>query len=89
MLINNINNVFKNRIDSKKEIISSSKIIEKNEEDNFSSNKEPPKVLGCVLPNKDVLKPFNVIGRKEENFNKFVPLMKENPTSTTKRKKNP
>ncbi len=43
--------------------------------------------MGCVLPNKDVLKPFNVIGRKEEHFNKFVPLMKENPTSTTKRKK--
>jgi hypothetical protein len=39
------------------------------------------------LHNKDVLKPFNVIGRKGEHFNKYVPLMKVNPTSTTKRKK--
>ncbi len=28
-----------------------------------------------------------MIGRKEEHLNKFVPLMKKNPTSTTKRKK--
>jgi hypothetical protein len=34
--------------------------------------------VGCVFPNKNVLKPFNGSNKNEEHFDNFVPLMKEN-----------
>jgi len=44
--------------------------------------------MGCVFPNKDIFKPLNGINRNEKHLNNFVQLMKENPTSTKKRRKN-
>jgi hypothetical protein len=45
--------------------------------------------MGCDFSNKHVLKPFNETNRNEENLNKFVQLINENPTSTKKRKRKP
>jgi hypothetical protein len=42
--------------------------------------------MGCDFLNKDVLKPFNGTSRNENHLNNFVPLMKENLTSTTPKK---
>ncbi len=42
--------------------------------------------MGCDFLNKDVLKPLNGTNRNENHLNVFVPLMKENPTSTTPKK---
>jgi hypothetical protein len=42
--------------------------------------------MGCVFPNKNVLKPFNGTSTNEEHLNNFVPLTKENRVSTTRKK---
>jgi hypothetical protein len=80
MLINDINNVFHNIVDSNyvvfnKEILGSSKIMKKMTQKNPSNKKPLKKNLGFVFPNKDVLKPFKMLGRNEEHVDKFVQSM--------------
>jgi hypothetical protein len=39
------------------------------------SNRNPLKKKGFVFPNKDVLKPFKMLGRNEKHVDKFVQSM--------------